>query len=63
MSKGVIIFFVLLVVAFVFGIIGSMWGADDVIEDLYGPSPIDTIKGTRKYFSNNYLKKGKTYGH
>ena len=62
MSKGVIIFFVLLVVAFVFGIIGSMWGADDVIKDLYGPSPIDTLKGTRKYCSNKYLKKGKTYG-
>ena len=59
MSKGVIIFFALLVVAFVFGIIGSMWGADDVIEDLYGPSPIDTIKGTRKYFSNKYLNKMK----
>lgn len=62
MGKGVIIFFALLVVAFVFGIIVSMWGADDVIEDLYGPFPIDTIKGTRKYFSNKYLKKGKTYG-
>ena len=59
MSDGIIIFGSL-VVAYVIGMIVSMLGSDSVIDDLYDPSPIDTIKGTRKYCSNKYLKKGKT---
>ena len=53
----VIIFWGLLVIAYVIGMIVSMLGSDSVINDLYDPSPKDTVRKT-----NKYLKKGKTYG-
>lgn len=64
MSEGVIVFG-LLVVACVIGMIAAMLGSDRTIEDLYGLPPVDKniIKANKKYCSNKYLKKGKTYGH
>lgn len=63
MSEGVIVFG-LLVVACVIGMIAAMLGSDKTIEDLYGLPPVDKniIKANKKYCSNKYLKKGKTYG-
>lgn len=64
MSEGVIVFG-LLVVACVIGMIAAMLGSDRTIEDLYGLPPVDKniIKANKKYCSNKYLKKGKTYRH
>ena len=56
MSEGIVIWG-LLVAAYAIGMIVSMLGSDSVINDLYDPSPRDTVKET-----NKYLKKGKTYG-
>lgn len=53
----VIIFWGLLVIAYVIGMIVSMLGSDSFINDLYDPSPKDTVRET-----NKYLKKGKTHG-
>ncbi len=53
----VIIFWGILVIAYVIGMIVSMLGSDSVINDLYDPSHKDTVKKT-----NKYLKKKKTYG-
>lgn len=63
MSEGVIVFG-LLVVACVIGMIAAMLDSDRTIEDLYGLPPVDKniIKVNKKYCSNKYLKKGKTYG-
>lgn len=52
-----IIFWGLLVIAYVIGMIVSMLGSDSVIKDLYDPSPKDTVKKT-----NKYLKKRKIHG-
>ena len=48
-----IIFWGLLVIAYVIGMIVSMLGSDNVINDLYGPT--DTVRGTNS-------KKRKTHG-
>lgn len=63
-STDGVIFFALLVVACVIGMIAAMLGSDRTIEDLYGLPPVDKniIKANKKYCSNKYLKKGKTYG-
>lgn len=60
MNDGIFIFG-LLVIAYVIGMIVSMVGSDKVIEDLYGLPPVDK-KVNKKYCSNKYLKKKKTYG-
>lgn len=52
-----IIFWGLLVIAYVIGMIVSMLGSDSIINDLYDPSPKDTVKKT-----NKYLKKRKIHG-
>lgn len=50
-----IIFWGLLVIAYVIGMIVSMLGSDSIINDLYDPSPRDTVKETN-------LKKRKAHG-
>lgn len=54
MSEGIIIWG-LLVAAYAIGMIVSMLGSGSVIDDLYGPLPKDTVKGTNS-------KKRKTHG-